>query len=313
MSAFSVVDAVRLLTGGGVCAVVSETVYGLAGNAYLDASVLKVFKTKGRPAHNPLIVHYPSRDAVLRDVVWTKTATLLAERFWPGPLTLVLERAPDTHLSSLVSGGVSSVAVRVPGHPVFQALLNACGFPLVGPSANRSGCLTPTKAAHVDRSLPGVPVLVGECAFGMESSVVDARDSPRLLRAGAIDVEALEATLNAPLPHEVGSKCSPGQLLAHYAPSKPIRLEATSFLPGEGVLAFGPEAPTGAYVFNLSARGCVVEAAQRLFEGLHVLDESDCAAIAVMPVPKGGVGAAIDDRLSRAAAAYSFFSRPNTK
>lgn len=313
MGELSVPDAACILRAGGICAVVSETVYGLAGHAFLDEAVLKVFETKGRPAHNPLIVHYPCVEAVQEDVIWTRTAGQLAARFWPGPLTLVLERAQGTRLSPLVSGGLSSVAVRVPAHPVFQALLAACSFPLVAPSANRSGYLTPTKAEHVRRSLPGAPILAGECSYGVESSVVDGRDEPCLLRPGAINLGDLEDALGRPLRTQSGSKSSPGQLLAHYAPSKPIRLDACSFRSGEGVLAFGDDVPCVNHVFNLSKKGCVVEAAHHLFEGLHTLDQSDCAAIAVMPIPRLGVGEAIYDRLSRAAAAYSFFSRPKTK
>lgn len=304
MSHFSVEQAVLLLKKGGVCAVVSETVYGLAAHAFLDRAVSLIFETKKRPAHNPLIVHYACLENLKKDVQWTPFAQKLAMHFWPGPLTLVLERIKSSQLSPFVSGALTSVAVRMPAHPIFQRLLKACDFPLVAPSANRSGHLTSTSAEHVRRSLPGVAVLEGACRFGVESTVVDVRDQPTLLRLGSISRCALENVLGMPItPYAQGTIRSPGQLLAHYAPLKPMRLNAVSFEPDEGILAFGPHAPCGQHVFNLSEKGCVMEAAHNLFHGLHVLDVSDCARIAVMPLPKIGMGETIHDRLYRGALA----------
>ncbi|TGW15450.1 threonylcarbamoyl-AMP synthase [bacterium NHP-B] len=298
-------QASALLKEGGICAIPSETVYGLAGHAYRDDAVQRIFEAKRRPATNPLIVHYADIAAVKKDTQWTDLAERLAAAFWPGALTLVLNRAPHTRLSVLAGGqALSTVAVRMPAHPVFQEILTHCGFPLVAPSANASGFLSSTHPAHVLRSLPHVPVVGGVCRLGIESTVLDVRGPrPVLLRPGGVPCEALSTLLGEAVTRRLGDHSSPGQHASHYAPSKPLRLHATSVLPGEGVLSFGPQAwPEASWVFNLSPRGDSQEAAARLFEGLHELDQSPCRAIAVATLPReGGVYEALWDRLVRAA------------
>jgi L-threonylcarbamoyladenylate synthase len=260
------------------------------------------------PRFNPLIVHLPEAAAGEALAVFDKRARALAARFWPGPLTLVLPRAPGCAVSLLCSAGLDSLALRVPGHPLAEALLRRSGRPLAAPSANRSGGISPTTAEHVARSLGDrVPLILdgGPCPLGLESSVLDLTgECPILLRPGAVTREALEAALG-PLagPGAADALKSPGQLESHYAPALPLRLDATQAGPKEALLAFGPDPPAGAAAtLNLSASGDLAEAAARLFAHLHALDRPGLAAIAVMPIPEDGLGAAINDRLRRAAA-----------
>ncbi|MEH0002473.1 MAG: L-threonylcarbamoyladenylate synthase [Holosporaceae bacterium] len=301
-------DAVDLLKKGRVVVTPSETVYGLCGNAFDDDAVKVIFHTKRRPSSNPLIVHYATQAMLKQDVIVTPSVQRLMNAFCPGPLTFVLNKKQGSRLASKVSAGLETVAVRLPSHPVFQELLRACGFPLAAPSANVAGTLSPTHPSHVWRTLKDVPVVAGEVPVcGLESTVVDLRgETPLLLRPGALAVEALEAVLQQPfvLPQTAPTKVfhSPGLFPRHYAPSKPLRLEATSVASDEGLLAFGPCPLKGAHTtVNLSEKGDLSEAAQRFFELMHHLDQSSCQRIAVMPIPFKGAGVALNDRLKRAA------------
>lgn len=302
--------AAELLREGRLVAFPTETVYGLGGDATNGRAVAAIFKAKGRPRFNPLIVHVANAKQAAALVEMTPLAQRLAETFWPGPLTLVLERRADCKLSELVSAGLSTVAVRVPDHPIAQALLAATGRPLAAPSANRSGAVSPTQAAHVEADLGEAVSLIldaGPTAHGLESAVVDARgDTPLLLRSGAVTSDTIEAVLGMPL--RAGTKDevrpnAPGQLESHYAPNATLRLDARDVKEGEALLAFGANAPaTSGPVLNLSESGDLIEAAARLFAALRALDQTGCRTIAVMPVPEEGLGVAINDRLRRAAA-----------
>jgi L-threonylcarbamoyladenylate synthase len=300
--------AAALLRAGQLVAFPTETVYGLGADATSDRAVARIFETKGRPRFNPLIVHLAEAAAGEDLAVFDQRARDLAARFWPGPLTLVLPRTQGCPVSLLASAGLDSLALRVPGHPLAEALLRRTGRPLAAPSANRSGAISPTTAAHVARSLGArVPLILdgGPCPLGLESSVLDLTgEDPVLLRPGAVTREALEARLG-PLS-EAGADDAvkaPGQLESHYAPALPLRLEARDAGPTEALLAFGPDPPAGAATtLNLSPSGDLLEAAAKLFAHLHALDRPEFEAIAVMPVPETGLGAAINDRLRRAAA-----------
>ncbi len=307
----SIVRAAEILRAGGLVAFPTETVYGLGADATDDRAVAAIFEAKGRPRFNPLIVHLPNFQQAADCVEIDELARTAAERFWPGPLTLVLPRRAETGISYLCSAGLDSLAVRVPGHPVAQALLAAAGRPLAAPSANASGSVSPTTAAHVADSLDGRVDLIldgGPCTVGVESSVLDLTgDRPVLLRPGGIPKEALEAALGTieEDSSEDHAPRSPGRLANHYAPGRPLRLAARDANPDEALLAFGPSPPTGARTtLNLSERGDLVEAAANLFAMLHALDDPHHAAIAVMPIPRRGLGAAINDRLRRAAAPH---------
>jgi len=306
-----IVSAAALLRAGCLVAIPTETVYGLAADATSDQAVAGVFAAKGRPGFNPLICHFPDAAAAACHVVFSPQAERLAQEFWPGPLTLVLPRQPECPVTARAGAGLPTLAVRVPAHPVARALLEACGFPLAAPSANRSGGVSPTTAAHVLADLDGRIAAVldaGACAVGLESTVVDlSGDMPRLLRPGGIAAEAIEAGIG-PLArgHTPGAApASPGLLASHYAPSLPLRLDATHVGPDEALLAFGAPLPAG-LVFNLSASGDLAEAASRLFAGLRWLDTEaqphGLRGIAAMPVPRVGLGDAINDRLRRASA-----------
>ena len=305
-------EAARLLNDGELVAFPTETVYGLGADATNGRAVAAVFETKGRPQFNPLIVHVPDLAAAERIAVVGPHARLLAEVFWPGPLTLVLKRRAESGLSDLVTAGLDTVAVRVPAHPVAQALLTATGKPLAAPSANRSGRVSPTRAQHVADDFGDDVRLVldgGDTGYGVESTVVDASrfDGIRLLRPGAVTRGALQAVLMGPLAEDDAPDAtrpnSPGQLASHYAPNALLRLDATDVRPGEALLSFGPNPPaTDGPAINLSASGDLAEAAAALFASLRALDRSGVAAIAVMPIPEHGLGEAINDRLRRAAA-----------
>ncbi len=307
--------AAALLRDGRLVAFGTETVYGLGADATDAEAVAAVFAAKDRPRFNPLISHYPDAEAAFADGVAGPVARALAAAFWPGPLTLVLPRRPDSRVALLTGAGLDTLALRVPAHPVAQALLRAVGRPVAAPSANRSGQVSPTTAAHVLEGLGGRIAAVldsGPSAVGVESTVLDATGPRvRLLRPGGVPLEAIAARLGplgievdigAPLAEGAAPR-APGQLASHYAPSLPVRLNATSVRPDEGLLAFGPPLPGAGAVFNLSPGGDLTEAAARLFAGLRALDAPGrVRAIAAMAVPDEGLGRAINDRLARAAA-----------
>jgi len=299
--------AAALLQAGGLVALPTETVYGLAGDARSDLAVARIFEAKGRPRFNPLIVHVPDVAAAEAVAVLDDRARRLAAAFWPGPLTMVLPVRAEAGLSALVTAGLESVAVRVPAHPLAQALLRAFGGPLAAPSANPSGKVSPTTAAHVMEGLSGRIGAVldgGPCAVGVESTIIGLTGEAVLLRPGGVPVEALEAVLGAPvaLRDEAAAVTAPGQLASHYAPEARVRLEARAARPGEVWVGFGPGCAGAA--LTLSARGDLVEAAARLFAVLREADRlaGPEGAIAFAPVPEAGLGRAINDRLGRAAA-----------
>ncbi|MEE8534648.1 MAG: L-threonylcarbamoyladenylate synthase [Kiloniellales bacterium] len=310
-------EAAAILRAGGLVAFPTETVYGLGADATDDRAVAGIFAAKERPRFNPVIVHFHDPAAAERAVVFEGQARALAERFWPGPLSLVLPRDPGCRISLLCSAGLDSLAVRVPGHGVARALLEVAARPLAAPSANRAGALSPTTAAHVAAALGDrVPLILdgGPCPVGIESTVLDLTgEGPILLRPGGLSAEAIEAVIG-PLARAQaaggtqdlagsGAPKSPGLQGSHYAPRLPLRLEARSARPHEALLAFGPDPPRGAAATaNLSPRGDLVEAAAQLFAALHRLDRPELRAIAVMPIPETGLGLAINDRLRRAAA-----------
>jgi L-threonylcarbamoyladenylate synthase len=295
--------AATVLRSGGLVAFPTETVYGLGADATNGKAVATIFAAKGRPQFNPLIVHVKDRAAAAALVKFTPQARALADAFWPGALTLVLPRKGDCPLSLLVSAGLDTVAIRVPSHPVARQLLAAVGHPIAAPSANVSGNVSPTTAAHVAEELGGkVDVILdgGATTLGIESTVVGFEcGRPILLRPGTVTREAIEKIANvlgAPSNLDVQS---PGQLASHYAPHAKLRLNAREARPGEVLLAFGPEASQASY--NLSPIGDLGEAAANLFAMLRALDKK-ADAIAVMPIPREGLGEAINDRLTRAAA-----------
>jgi L-threonylcarbamoyladenylate synthase len=301
-------EAVAALRAGALVAFPTETVYGLGGDATRDETVAAIFAAKGRPHFNPLIIHLSRPTDAERFATVDSRAALLMQRFWPGPLSLVLRRAPHCPISLLASAGLDTLALRVPAHPLAQELLHRIGRPIAAPSANRSGRVSPTAAEHVLSELDGRIAAVldgGPCPVGIESTVVDLSGrTPLLLRPGGLPVEALEPLLGplATPQSSAGAPRSPGMLASHYAPVRPLRLEATEVGPQEALLAFGPDAPAGAAeTLSLSERGDVDEAAANLFAMLRALDRSEFAAIAVMPVPDHGLGRAINDRLRRAA------------
>ncbi len=301
--------AARLLRAGSLVAFPTETVYGLGADATSAAAVAAVYAAKGRPHANPLIVHLDRADAAEREARFDSRALRLAERFWPGPLTLVLRRRAETRLSPSVSAGLDTVALRVPAHPVALALLGAARRPIAAPSANPSGRLSPTTAEHVAAALGGRVALIldaGRCRIGVESTVVDlsAPGVARLLRPGGVPRAAIEAEIGPLEGAEQGPPRSPGMMESHYAPRLPLRLDARAARPGEALLAFGPDAPSGAAAtLNLSPAGDLDEAAANLFAMLHALDRPEFSAIAVAPIAGEGRGAAINDRLRRAVAA----------
>ncbi|MHC9235928.1 L-threonylcarbamoyladenylate synthase [Pseudooceanicola sp. 502str34] len=300
--------AAAILRAGGLVAMPTETVYGLAADARSDVAVARIFEAKGRPRFNPLIVHLPDIATARRLVKWDDRAEAVAQAFWPGPLTLVLPLAENAGLSPLVTAGLDSVALRVPAHPLARDLLLRFGGPLAAPSANPSGRVSPTEPAHVMEALDGRIEAVldgGPCAVGVESTILGlTHDTPRLLRPGGLPAEALAEVLGEmPQPPEAAAGITaPGQMTSHYAPRGRVRLEAIAPEPGETYLGFGP-LPAGAEgAMTLSASGDLVEAAARLFHCLHELDRAGAERIAVAPVPDRGLGRAINDRLRRAAA-----------
>ncbi len=301
-------EAAALLRAGGLVAVPTETVYGLGADATNDEAVAAIFEAKGRPRFNPLIVHVRDAEAAARFVVFDDRAKALAKKFWPGPLSLVLRRTADCPISLLCSAGLETLAVRVPDHPVGQALLRTAACPIAAPSANPAGAISPTRAEHVAESLGDKVDLIldgGPCPVGIESTVLDiSGPTPVLLRPGGVPIEALIQVIGPIAAADAETPgASPGMLASHYAPRLPLRLDAVSVRADEALLAFGPEPLAGAAVTeNLSRRGDLKEAAAKLFAALRRLDRPDLAGIAAMPIPETGLGAAINDRLRRAAA-----------
>jgi L-threonylcarbamoyladenylate synthase len=304
--------AARALRAGRLVAFPTETVYGLGALATDDRAVASIFAAKRRPRFNPLIVHVANRAGASALARWNDAAERLAARFWPGPLTLVLPRAPGSPLSLLASAGLDTVALRVPAHPLARALLEATDLPVAAPSANPAGEISPTTADHVANALGDrIDVILdgGPCPIGLESTVVDLTGpAPRLLRPGGLVRSRIEAEIG-PLvaaPAAAGkdeAALSPGQQASHYAPARPVRLEARTVAADEALLAFGPQPLAGAaMVLNLSPAGDLEEAAANLFAMLRALDRPGIRAIAVMPIPRQDLGEAICDRLARAAA-----------
>jgi L-threonylcarbamoyladenylate synthase len=307
--------AARCLADGGLIGFPTETVYGLGADATNPGAVARLYQAKGRPAFNPLIAHVGDVDAARRIGQFDARANALAEAFWPGPLTLVLPKTPDCGVAELATAGLDTIAIRIPAHAVARDILRAFGEPVVAPSANLSGHVSPTTAAHVLGDLDGrIDLIVdgGPVAVGVESTIVGCFETPMLLRPGGLPREAIEAVLGRPLTGvpefaagDTGAPLAPGMLASHYAPRTPVRLNAGHVEAGEALLAFGPEAVAGSdaatMVMNLSIRGDLNEAAANLFGYLRALDTQDAHTIAVMPVPHRGLGEAINDRLRRAA------------
>ncbi|MDB5633540.1 MAG: threonylcarbamoyl-AMP synthase [Tardiphaga sp.] len=310
-----VAEAARCLRGGGLVAFPTETVYGLGADAANAAAIARLYQAKGRPAFNPLIAHTGDLKAARKIARFDSRALALAEAFWPGPLTLVLPKAADCPVADLATAGLDTVAVRVPAHAVARELLQAFGGAVVAPSANLSGHVSPTTAAHVRADLDGRIDMIldgGPVAVGVESTIVGCFDQPMLLRPGGLPREAIERVLGCALlqpPEEPASATSqplaPGMLASHYAPRTPVRLMAEDVRPGEALLAFGPASLPGlanaVAVMNLSERGDLAEAAANLFGYLRALDAKGATGLVVMPVPHHGLGDAINDRLRRAA------------
>jgi L-threonylcarbamoyladenylate synthase len=290
----SIAEASRLIGSGEPVAVPTETVYGLAADATNAQAVARIYAAKGRPSFNPLIVHVPDLAAAQRIGIFDDQAANLAWEHWPGPLTLVVPLRPDAGIARLVTAGLPTIALRVPAHAAMQALLRASGCPLAAPSANASGRISPTRAEHVLGSLGGrIPLIIdgGATERGLESTIIAVTGgAPRLLRHGPILIDAAQIHRGIE---------APGQLASHYAPAKPLRIDAQTAAEDEFLIGFGAVAGEA----NLSRTGDLVEAASRLFDLLHLADAADKPRIAVAPVPATGIGAAISDRLQRAAAA----------
>lgn len=305
----TIAEAARLLAAGELVAFPTETVYGLGADALNDRAVARIFEAKRRPRFNPLIVHFADGAAAREAVLFDERAEALADALWPGPLSLVLERRPKCGASLLASAGHETLAVRVPDNGCARALIEALGRPIAAPSANRSGQLSPTTAAHVATGLGEQVTMIldgGPCPVGLESTVIDLTGGEaQLLRPGGIAAEEIEAAIGplSPAGGGPGGPRSPGQLTSHYAPDVALRIEARTVGQDEALLAFGPEPPEGAAeTLNLSPTGDLVEASANFFAMLRALDRPSRKCIAVMPVPGHGLGLAINDRLARAAA-----------
>ncbi|NIJ21906.1 L-threonylcarbamoyladenylate synthase [Sphingomonas naasensis] len=306
----AIAEAAAVIRAGGCVAVPTETVYGLAANATDSQAMAGIYEAKGRPSFNPLIVHVPDLAAAEIIALFDDAARALAQRFWPGPLTLVLPLRPEAGIASLVTAGLDTIAIRVPDHRAMQSLLDASGVPLAAPSANASGSISPTRAAHVAASLAGrIPLVIddGPTSAGLESTIVMGRT---ILRPGPLSAQDLfsgegrspalqrESSSHPALrPSPEHAIVAPGQLASHYAPGKPLRLNAGEREAGEWLIGFGDVAGDD----TLSIRGDLTEAAANLFDALHRADASAAKAIAVAPVPALGIGIAINDRLRRAA------------
>ena len=317
----SIKEAADIIKSGGLVGMPTETVYGLAGNALDGAAVAKIYEAKGRPSFNPLIVHVSSLAEAEKVAVFDERAREVARAFWPGPITLVLRRREDAGISELATAGLETVAIRVPDHKVARAFLEQCAVPIVAPSANKSGTISPTSPMHVAESLgDGVDLILaaGQCAVGLESTVLDLTgEQVVVLRPGGITAEQVSHVLGVDVPYadalDEKSPKAPGMLLKHYAPDTPVRLNAIDLDPGEALLGFGSIKFMGVkgggaaadlpdtQVQNLSKEGDLHEAAANLFAMLKVLDRPEHKSIAVMAVPEIGLGIAINDRLRRAA------------
>jgi L-threonylcarbamoyladenylate synthase len=309
--------ASRTLASGGLVAFPTETVYGLGADAANATAIAHLYAAKGRPAFNPLIAHVADLKAARRIGRFDDRAQKLAETFWPGPLTLVVPKAEGCPVAELATAGLDTVAIRIPDHPVAQGILRAFGGAVVAPSANISGHVSPTLAAHVESDLAGrIDLIVdgGAVEVGVESTIVGCFEAPMLLRPGGLSRERIEAALGAPLarpPADLDNDSSqplaPGMLASHYAPRANVRLDAREVAPDEALLAFGsvplPGEASAAAVMNLSPDGDLDEAAANLFGYLRALDAKATRTIAVMTIPENGLGEAINDRLRRAAVA----------
>ncbi|WP_131116159.1 L-threonylcarbamoyladenylate synthase [Lichenihabitans psoromatis] len=315
MTAFKAATTAAIAEGGAclragrLVAFPTETVYGLGADARSDVAVAQIYAAKGRPVFNPLIAHVASRDLAEREGRFDATARALADAFWPGPLTLVLPVAPTGSVSLLARSGLDSVALRMPAHPVALALLRAAGCPVAAPSANRSGRISPTEAAHVMADLDGRIDLIldgGACSIGVESTIVSCLDRVEILRPGGLSRRAIEDVVGYRIDarrHVETAPVAPGLLLSHYAPRAAVRLGASDVKAGEAVLDFGGRlVGQGAVTLDLSPGCDPTEAAAHLFAYLRQLDASGAAGIAVAPIPDDGLGEAINDRLRRAAA-----------
>ena len=311
----AVAAAARCLAEGGLVGFPTETVYGLGADATNPAAVARLYQAKGRPAFNPLIAHVGDIAAARRIARFDGPALALAEAFWPGPLTLVLPKADGCAVADLATAGLDTIAIRIPAHAIARDILRLFGRPVVAPSANLSGHVSPTTADHVASDLAGrIDLIVdgGAVAVGVESTIVACFGTPMLLRPGGLPRQDIERALGHPLLHpptdadsDSGQPLAPGMLASHYAPRARVRLHADSLEPGEALLAFGLGAISGidaaSAVMNLSARGDLAEAAVNLFGHLRALDAGGARTIAVMPIPDQGLGEAINDRLRRAA------------
>src|SRR5437763_10993011 len=307
--------AARCLRDGGLVAFPTETVYGLGADAGNAGAIARLYQAKGRPSFNPLIAHVCDLRAARQIARFDTQALALAEAFWPGPLTLVLPKAPGCAVADLATAGLDTIAVRVPAHPVAREILRAFGGPVVAPSANLSGHVSPTTAAHVQSDLAGrIDLIVdgGAVEVGVESTIVGCFEQPMLLRPGGVPSGEIERVLGRALAQppedavsDTGQPLAPGMLASHYAPRTKVRLNARRIEGGEALLAFGPNAVPGveaaSAVMNLSQRGDLTEAAANLFGYLRALDAKGARVIAVMPIPDHGLGEAINDRLRRAA------------
>jgi L-threonylcarbamoyladenylate synthase len=313
--AAAVGDAVHCLEAGGLVAFPTETVYGLGADATDGKAIARLYEAKGRPAFNPLIAHVADLAAARVLARFDAQAEKLAAAFWPGPLTLVLPKTAGCPVAELATAGLDSIAVRVPHHPVAQKILAAFARPIVAPSANRSGHVSPTTAAHVLADLRNrIDLIVdgGSTPVGVESTIVACLGEPILLRPGGVPRQDIERVLKRPLAEPApgitpdDAPLAPGMLASHYAPRTSLRLDARGVAAGEALLAFGPNLAEGsegaATVLNLSPRGDLIEAAANLFSHLRALDAAGAKSIAVMPIPHDGLGEAINDRLVRAAA-----------
>ncbi|UPK06166.1 L-threonylcarbamoyladenylate synthase [Bradyrhizobium sp. 170] len=311
----AVAAAARILAEGGLVAFPTETVYGLGADATNPAAIAHLYQAKGRPAFNPLIAHVGDIAAARQIARFDAPAIALAEAFWPGPLTLVLPKTENCAVADLATAGLDTVAIRIPAHPVARDILRAFGGPVVAPSANLSGHVSPTMAAHVQSDLAGrIDLIVdgGAVEVGVESTIVGCFDAPMLLRPGGLPRAEIERVLGRPLRQALadaesdsGQPLAPGMLASHYAPRARVRLNAQVLEPDEALLAFGLGAISGidaaSTVMNLSERGDLDEAATNLFGHLRALDGKGVRTIAVMPIPNEGLGEAINDRLRRAA------------
>ena len=294
--------AAQIWSDGGLVAFPTETVYGLGADARNDRAVAQIYAAKGRPSFNPLIVHVPDVETARRYVDFSAEAEHLASEFWPGALTLVLPLRQDAGISPLVTAGLTTLAIRVPNGDVAQAVLREFDGPIAAPSANPSGRVSPTSAAHVSAGLSGrIDAVIdgGQCGVGVESTIGGCVSEPALLRLGGVPAEAIEAALGRPLTAAGEEIVAPGQLASHYAPEGTMRLNVTDPQADETLLGFGPV--EGA-ALSLSVTGDLVEAAANLFDCLHQLNALGATKIAVSPVPDVGLGRAINDRLARAAA-----------